>query len=187
MGSFVDKLRKSEFGGIHFDDNKPCFIKKLTYLKLGSIAVKYIDGKTEVKFAEQFLNLNSYVTPVVYSNQGEKLPMCDEADYSTPGELPDKITLTSNDKQIADKTESICLMFVRGDDANDEPVYAYLSVRTSIIDLFYNDLVAGELELTKYTHVLQTGPNMPDTDMVDDMYIKYLIAFDKTHVRVIPT
>lgn len=79
--------------------------------------------------------------------------------------------LSRSEKMLAEKT--VCVLLVRGDDADGSPIYAYVGVRADKLKEFMEAQKHGMFHPEEYGVVIEAGQGDPDDDVRKKMESEY--------------
>ena len=85
--------------------------------------------------------------------------------------------LTRSQKIIAEK--AVCVMLLRGFNAEGAPVYAYMAVRSDRVQALMRAQEAGDYNPEEYGMLLASGVGEPDADTIAMMEREY--GFNHAH------
>ncbi len=71
--------------------------------------------------------------------------------------------LSRSDKILAEKT--VCVLLVRGEDPDGQPIYAYVGVRADKLQAFMEAQNSGLFYPEEHGVVIESGTGVPDADV----------------------
>ena len=79
--------------------------------------------------------------------------------------------LSRTDKLLAEKT--VCVLLVRGEDTQGEPIYAYVGVRADKLDAFIAAQSSGTFYPDEHGVVIESGHGEPSDEVKKRMEVDY--------------
>lgn len=79
--------------------------------------------------------------------------------------------LTRSEKLLAEKT--VCILLVRGENEEDQPIYAYVAVRADKLEAFMQAQKDGTFYPEDYGMIIESGVGEPSDDVKAKMRDEY--------------
>ena len=79
--------------------------------------------------------------------------------------------LTRSEKLLAEKT--VCVLLVRGEDPDGQPIYAYVAVRADKLEEFMSAQQSGIFYPEEYGIIVESGSGEPTDDVKARMETEY--------------
>lgn len=79
--------------------------------------------------------------------------------------------LTQSEKLLAEKT--VCILMLRGKDADNEPIYAYVAVRADMLEAFMAAQQKPDFNPEDYGVIVESGTGDPSPEVLERMEKDY--------------